>query len=214
MFTWDDEAEEYTAEFEDEDTDSDLLDGLREDADFRAFLPDGDETSWTVSGEALAALLRPAGDLALEFDTPDEDNTEQVMFTFFLDPYHAAGEIDGEVRCELAGEDDGIAEIALELDLDATRDVTDEFVELADDLGADGSMEGLDAIEVALVASGEGTLSWDLEAGRMAGLTVELDTEITFTAYGEQEFGDQSFEMELTLEMEGSTVISIEVEGR
>jgi hypothetical protein len=68
VFTWDEEHGTYGVAFGKgvEDGDEELLEGLLEDADLRALLPEGDAKEgdeWALDPAAFGALLSPCGDL-------------------------------------------------------------------------------------------------------------------------------------------------------
>ncbi len=219
LFTWDEEEEEYEIAFEEDNSgyDDDLLEGLVAQADLSFLLPE-DEVSegdtWEVEAGALAALLRPGGDLALEVASEaDEDDLRPIVLCYFFGLAECGEDIDGEVALEYEGieeTDDGeLAAIALQLELSSSRPIVEAMAKLAEDLDLDQTtFEGMAEAAVEHAFEGEGTLLWDVEAARAHSLSIEGDLEVTFSAGGSE--GGMDVSMELVFS--GTTKLTVEVE--
>ena len=77
VFTWNDDDGEYELSFpEGEEGDAELLEGLTEDMDFRALLPDGELSegeSYDIDLAGLVDVMAPGGDLKIEMEVDGAD---------------------------------------------------------------------------------------------------------------------------------------------
>ena len=219
LFTWDEEEGEYEIAFEDDESggDDELLAGLVAETDLSFLLPEGEVSEgdeWDIEAEALAALIRPGGDLALELETDsDEPDLQPVILCYFSCLAECGEDIEGEVGLEYEGmkeTDDGdFAAIALNLEISSSRDVLEAMSELSEALGIDRSQFAeMDAMDVDHAFEAEGTLLWDVEAGHAHSLSIEGTLETTFSA--EASRGGMDMSMELVFS--GTTEITVEVE--
>ena len=179
VFDWDADEEQYSAEpDEDSNVDAELLGRLEEDADMRAFLPDGEvevDESWDLDTLALVYALDPGGDLGLDADK-EEDERE-------LDDLLREN-TTGDAKATFAGtrEEGGttVAVIRFEGELRSEGEIT--------------TLEGSEqSIEVRMDV--KGVLLWDLEHGHMH--TFEADMESTLDVIESSE--TQGFVAEITL---------------
>jgi len=158
-----DEDGDWTAAIEDdEDFDSELLEGLSAHFGFRSFLPEdleaeeGDE--WEIPLEAYAELRNPAGLMAFEFDEKSPFPSARKQFT---------DNLEGEMLAKWVSfdEEEGLATIDLLFELSTHTEVE---VELSLP-GAEGEMS--QAMEIELDLSGE--LIWDMKQGALRSIVVE-----------------------------------------
>jgi len=230
LFTWDAESEEYSASWGDgEDGDSDLLEGLVADMDFKDLLPDGEVTrgdSWDFKAEALSGFGMPGGNTALlpkDMDVGvDIEMFEELMGDFEDQLYSAFDDLlEGTLRASHAGpaEDrgEGVLAISLELETDGSFDFSEMIDELMQSLL---ESEGIDpsevdiaiteaAIELEFEAGGE--LYWDTAANRSsaANLAGDMILGVSFAAEGEVE--GEGGDIELFIEFGGDVTSVYEV---
>ena len=209
LFTWDEEEGAYVATFpEDADSDEALLEGLEEDTDLRGFLPSGEVAegdTWEVDTEYLVHLMAPGGDLKLLPEEVDGmggmgDPTSELGFSEML------GDIEGDVYCEYKGLRDGLAVIAVEMEISSTNDLT-EMIRAAmedADMGAMGAEIDFHGVNVDMEIEGEGTLLWSPEAGHFTSFEFSGDMEqvMEMAMAASTPMGDM--EMEQTITMSGN----------
>lgn len=204
VFTWNEDSESFDAAFaEGTEGDEDLLAELDEDMDLRRLLPAGpvsEGDSWSIEPDAFASILDPGGDLALEDEESEEQDTSDQDAAL---RENVAGTIRATYR---AREEDGVAVIALEVDTNSHAE---------HELGADEVPEGASGtgrVEVSFLLEGE--LRWDLGHGH--ALSFELSGESGLTAIQTitGEFEGESIEHVQTMVFSGETSFSMHVERR
>jgi hypothetical protein len=185
-FTWNEETNEYDAAFADEEGDADLLVGLFEDMDLRAFLPGreveiGDE--WDVEPRELASVMAPGGNLKLvpeelAYDMSGMSGQMGELSDWFDE------NLQGKVRCRLQevrrqGETQ-VAVITIELQLENDVDLTEMAQEELDrvELPPDAGEIEVEHMQIDLRIEGKGVLLWDLQAGHFHALDVTGDIEM------------------------------------
>ena len=227
VFTWNEDEGEYDVAFADEEGDSDLLDGLREEMDLRFFLPPGEvseDETWEVDVKELIALATPGGDLSLLPD--DQDMPDFEDFEFFEDIFgddlldQFEDLFEGSCECTYQGSRDEegvrVAEIAVELEIASAADLSDLLIEILDAItervGADEIPIDVEIADLNLDLEGQGVLLWDLEAGQLHSF--ELTSDVVFAidlGVSVEEDGTSHF-AELSVEMSGSVEHLIEAE--
>ncbi len=223
-FTWDADAEEYTAAFEDEDADSDLLEGLAEDMDMRFLLPSGGSASegdeWEVPGENLRHLIAPGGKLSL---LPEELDDEDGFMSGFnqgpQDPADVLGELDGGATCVFTGtrEIDGkkVAVISVTIEVTTANDMTDKVLEQMEDQDLPDEVSNMEVehMDIELEVEAEGTLLWDIAAGVVYGLELSgTQTMLMDMGMSMEAEGMGSMELEQSFEMSGSFTLNVATE--
>ncbi|MEM7310747.1 MAG: hypothetical protein AAF682_29000 [Planctomycetota bacterium] len=159
-----DDGESFDAAPADGEGDEDLLDGVEADLGLRRLLPtDGEPqaigASWTVSGEGLAQLFEPGGNLGWELP-PD---MAQYMRLDYEERTH-----DGSLELTLTKIEGGDAPRAIcAVEGKLTR-VTVQEGDLSQVPVTDGT--ATDTVEEAWEV--EGQLVWDLAANQVAALTL------------------------------------------
>lgn len=213
-FRWNEESETYDLAFVDSDVDEDLLEGLVEDMDLRALLPDHDvavDESWNVDPRALPTVMAPGGDLKLVADNSGYGLGDMSGQMGELSDWFDEN-LRGEVRCRLVEVvregDREIAVVAITMELENDVDLT----ELAqDELAKVELPPGSSGIEVEhmrtnLAIEGEGRLEWDLAGGHFHELALsgdfrmkmDLGVNIELAGFGEVST-QQEFDMSGTL---------------
>ncbi len=219
-FRWDEDEEEYVAAWvnEDDQPAEAFLAGLREDMDLRAFLPSGeveDGESWEVDAAALTAILRPGGDLHLLPNDIGDDNGETVLLCFWWCAAEIGDEASGEATATWNGVEEGFGRIDIELEVSFDRDVTDEMIDLAEELANESSADPpeFDEMTVSFDLSGTVSILWDMEAGRVSSYEFEGDSTVLMEGLVVQDMGSASLELELRMELSGATTLTLKTEA-
>src|SRR5262245_13349445 len=147
----------------DQKLDAELLDGLDEDMDLRAFLPDkpvakGD--SWDVEPAAFHAVLWPGG--RLPFHDADKHESDAVEHELNAAP---CASLDGDAKVTYAGqrEEDGVKVFVLHVKADLSR--TGESKPSSEHGGAPGAK-----VKVEFTTQAEGDLLWSVEHAHLISL--------------------------------------------
>lgn len=218
-FRWDAEGGDYVAKFpEDEEGDEALLEGLAEDVDLRAFLPDGEVDegeSWEVEPSAMRAVLAPGGDLKLEADggggmmsSGPQPSMEQIL-----------GEMEGKVTATFTGtrevEGTSMAVIKLAIEISSSNDLADFLTEQMANQempeGMDFEMD-VESMDMEFALEGEGELLWNMKAGILGSLSIEGDSSVTTDMAMTVNAMGQEQAMENSVTLAGSTTIEMTFE--
>ncbi len=205
IFTWDADEGEYTIEAgEDDAIDDDLLAGLEEDMDLRAFLPDDEVEegdSWEIEAETFLTFMWPGGSLQFynsEFEEGPSENTER-MNEAVVDALTG----DGEVTFEGTREEDGVRVAVLALTLEMSSEGTIE-VEGPDGNTADNS--------VTMEREIEGEILWNLDAGLLHSASLSADATLSFGSAYVFDGPQGSMDVEQTQTFEGTVVYAVTIE--
>ncbi len=228
LFTWNADSEEYDVAFADGDGDTDLLDGLEEDMDLRALLPDGEVSegdSWELDAESLASLAMPGGNLKLIPDDADEESMEEFeeMFEELGEEFGELFEesLDGDSTATFTGtrEVDGktVGVVALELDVSMSVDLTDVLYDVIDELMAEnGAPEGLEidlgAAQLDASFTGTGELLWDMGAGLVHALELSGEMEVSMDIAVDVDAEGEAHTLEAFFAMVGDLKSSVAAE--
>ena len=191
VFTWNADHGRFDVQAAaDQELDAELLDGLDEDMDLRAFLPDkpvakGD--SWDVEPAAFHAVLWPGGRLPFhDADKDEPDEIERALNAAFY------ASLDGDAKVTHAGqrEEDGVKVFVLHVkaDLSYTGEHVPSSEYTSEHSGTPGAkMKGEFTTQL------EGDLLWSVEHAHLISLTLEGQAAVTQgTSY---EWQGQSVEM-------------------
>jgi len=220
-FTWNEETKEYGLAFVENEGDKELLEGLFEDMDLRAFLPGrevevGDE--WEIEPREISTVMAPGGDLKLVPEELAYDMSPMSGQMGELSDWFDEN-LQGKVSCRLdeirSEGEDRIAVIAIKLELENDVDLTEMAQE---ELERIELPPGAGEIEVAhmlidLRIEGEGVLLWNLGAGHFHALDVENDFEMKMDIGVSLElpgFGDVMHSQEF--DMSGSLTFGAEIQ--
>jgi len=211
-FKWNEENGEYDVDYHESEGESELLEGLTEDMDFRALLPAGsvdEDESWDIDVKQLTAILAPGGDMGL---VPEMDEEEMGMMPGMQDFGRGMNDmlgdlLEGEANGTFKGyqEVDGVrvAVIALTVSIESSNDMTEKVAEAMGELPIEAELD-IDYMDIEVSIEGEGTLHWDVEGGHVHSYDMSgsmgfiTDMGMTMT------MGDQDMEMEQTFEMSGT----------
>lgn len=169
--------------------DAALLPGLAEDLDLRAFLPTEDmgvEDWWNVDAAALARVLAPGGQLALNPDRSSIPSSElldplEVATTMLCVLAENTGELGGDVTVTWSKnkELEGRSLAVLEIDWKSTsKDALAERARAMLAAAGAPSERTAPTIDFGVESEGKGLLLWDLAAGRAHSFALELDSTI------------------------------------
>ncbi|NOT31214.1 MAG: hypothetical protein HOP15_12270 [Planctomycetes bacterium] len=160
----------------DQKLDAELLDGLDEDMDLRAFLPDkpvakGD--SWDVEPAAFHAVLWPGG--RLPFHDADKHEPDAIEHELNAALYAS---LDGDAKVTYAGqrEEDGVKVFVLHVKADLSR--TGESVPSSEYTSEHGGTPGT-KVKLEFTTQAEGDLLWSVEHAHLISLTLEGKATVT-----------------------------------
>ncbi len=218
------EGEEgFEASFpEDRGGDEELLEGLAARLDLALLLPEeeveeGD--TWYVDLEVFEILQDPGGDLHLE---ADEGAGGPGGLGMMVVENEERAEPEGELLAEYLGqrEEDGreLAAIQLTVDLATFQDLTDLMAEMSegelpDDAPPEAIMPEIESAEMERTYEGEGLVLWDLEAGRLHSLDLELGVVERQTLVMLLDHPEMDGEIEQTTVMEGFENFEVRCDG-
>ena len=215
VFTWDDDAQAYTTAFASGEGETDLLEDLTEDMDFRALLPDKDVSvgeSWEVPLEELECIAAPGGNVKLLPDTGEEVEDFSEMQEMFEDKFSDLGELfEGQWTCTYLGQSEDDAKLALigiETTVEASIDLTETLLELVDMVAAEVEEElpdiQVDTADLTFEFEGAGTLAWDQSEGHFASFDLAGDLIFSADLAVSVDVEGESHSAELYLEMSGT----------
>lgn len=196
-FAWNEDDEDYEVAFFESEGDEDLLEGMSVDMDMTAFLPPGEVDegdTWSVESSKLAPALF-FGQEPGEADTGGDPMAEMILAE--MKPQFEAMMNDLETLCEYNGtRDEGgvnVGVIGVKMTGEGTVDLAGLITSVAEQEGADAGLElDIATAELTLSLEGEGTLLWDIAAGRMHGFQMESELEIGFEVDVSADMGGES----------------------
>ena len=207
IFTWAEDEEKYAVEFaeKDEDEDEDLLEELNAHADLAWFLPESEVAegdSWDLEVGAFPALTSPGGDTKIE-RANEEFRPESPLWVSIpgFDELFAEN-LEGNVTCTYEGAEDGIATVAIEMELESRFERELEPIRVLD-------REVAKSTSYSSSLALEGELRWNVEAGHASTLLLEGDGKLEY-----EEARDRSFlyETRTTQNFEGRLRIKVTIE--
>ncbi len=172
LFTWDSDAEEFSASFGEDsgDLDADLLEGLIARCDFAGFLPDEDVSEgdeWEVPTSAYIAITNLCGDLNITREDDEEDGGEEYNEAF---DENLAGDL--KATWKETREEDGVRYAVIALAFELTTEIEREEEVTFNDVS--GTQETTDSFEFELA----GELLWNLAGNRVHSLNLTGDLEL------------------------------------
>jgi len=208
-FTWDAEKKEYTRAFDPAGGEEKLLEGLREDMDLRALLPDGEVEEgeeWEIDPKELVDVLAPGGNLSLKpKDAPDGGMSMgasgmENMADMFGD------DVEGKCKAQFTGMRDvegvQLAVVKLTIDMKAKTDMTERVKEQMEEQDLPPEVEGMEfkSIDIEYSLEAEGELLWNVAGGHFHSLDLsgtsgfKSDQSMAMKVQGREMNIDQSME--------------------
>ncbi len=220
IFSWNDEDSEYELSFpEGEEGDADLLEGLSEDMDFRALLPDGELAegeSYEIDLMGLVDVMAPGGDLKVEMEVdgaqagmgPDPAMMSDLS-QFFGDAVE--GSATGKFLEMRDVDGTNVAVIEIEVEIAASADMSEMAAETmgAEELPAEMTVDRMD---LTMNLEGTGELFWNVEAGHIHSMTFQADLDIGMDMAMGMDMGGQSMDLGMEMAMSGSVKSSLVTE--
>ena len=222
LFSWDDDEGEFTTAYHESEGDEELLEGLTEDMDFRALLPEGDVSvgdTWEIDPKALVSVLFPGGNTGL---VPDDEGGAEEMMPGMDGMGANMGEmlgdlLEGEASAEYTGteEVDGVtvAVISFTISIASSNDMTEIVEESMSEMPDDGPEISVNYVDVEIEMEGEGTLQWDLAANRAHSYEIQGSMNTLMDMGMGVSMGDNEMEMEQSMEMSGTFNSSMTIEA-
>ena len=190
---------EFEREFDSQGGDSALLEGLSEDMDLRALLPDDDVAEgddWSIEPEAFDLLLRPGGSMAFEYEGGEDE--------WAFDPLGVEGEL--EARLDGEREVDGV-----QLAVVSIRGRVVKLEERATDLTYVPVADGTATETSRTIYDLTGEFLWDTGAGHVHSLELEADVHNVVVTMKDE--GQEGPDFESTLTMTGHWMLTVSTEG-
>lgn len=216
VFTWD-EAGDYDVAFEEEGRDEELLNGLLQEMDFLAFLPDGEVSEgeqWEIEPRALLHVLAPGGNL--KFTPEGEELADMMQMGNQMNVAETLGDFEGTFTGTFTGtrEVDGtkVAVIQIDVDASSSKDMTDivsqamEEMEMPPEMG-EVEME-YDSVDTEFEFKGKGELLWNIAGGHAHSFDLSGDALIATDMSYSMKMGEQSMDMEMSMEMSGTQTVT------
>ena len=223
-FKWDDKEESYLTILPEGSTlDEDEVEGLLEDTDFRALLPDGEVSEgdeWEIEISNLQSILSPGGETLLVAEDNEEGPSTMGMGNNdmgSLNDYFNE-ECEGEFNAVFDGmqkTDDGeFAAIKFTFEVSNAIDMTEKVQESLEDGELPegvGEME-IESVDIEVAYEGEGVLLWDLKAGHFHSYEASGEFEMITDQAMLLEAMGQEMSIEQTMEFSGSLTYSASAE--
>jgi len=214
QFRWDADAETYDVSYHDCEGDESALEDLGVDMDLRMLLPDSEVSegdSWMLEPEQVRNLILFGSDTGeLSPDMEDDPMGIGPLIESELLPQIESLLEELSAECTYKGrrEVDGTAVGAIEVTLEGegSIDLSGLIRGLIDSQvpeGMDIAVE-IDEAVVSLTLEGEGTLLWDLGAGRLHSFEMSPELEILIDVALTVEAAGESQEFEASVELLGS----------
>jgi len=217
VFDWNEEKSEFAVSFpKDSESDEELLEGLEEDMDFRALLPDGDVSEgdeWKLDPAVAVDILAPGGNLKL---VPEDMSEEMEALMGGMGGNEMGdlrdwleGEIEGSVTCTYVGmrEVDGtsLALIEFAVNINTAVDMTDKVLEKMDEVPMpQGAEVELDHMDIEFEMEAKGQLFWNVKAGHFHSFELTGSTAMVMDFGMAMNMGGQEMTMEYAMEMSGT----------
>ena len=206
VFTWDEDEEEHRPSSD--DLDDEVLPRLVFDLDFTALLPEGEVEqgdSWSLDYETYRVVMDPWGELPFDYETSDGQtipgNEDDDEFASEVDETH-----DGELVVTFAGtrEEDGATVAVLELEGELE---TERTVDASRETERGQFSTHSEILETRTL---KGEALWDLEAGHLSSLELEVEIHGEDHSVRVMQFGDEEREFESDTVREGTITIRAE----
>ena len=221
-FTWDSDAETYKRAWVGGEGDSSHLDGLAEDLDLRALLPDGEVSvgdSWAVDPEAFVDLLYSGGDLSFEMSSTGDSppagvgNIEDQPSP--RESFDKLGDCKVTARLAEPRSDGGrrLAVISFTADLEGSLDNSEAVLKTLGEMVPGGTFN-VELANTDTFVEGKGEMLWDMAAGHAASLTFEGELTASQEQRASLSFGGQELDIESTTNTSGTVELKVEISAK
>lgn len=207
-FTWDEDEEEHVPSSD--DLDDDVLANLTFDLDLTALLPEGpveEGDSWALDHETYETVMDAWGELPFVYETSEGQTIPGTGGDGDFEPEIDETK-DGELVVTFAGTrlEDGITVAVLELEGELE---TERTVDASQETERGSFSSHSEVLETRTVG---GEALWDLEAGHLLSLELEVDVHAEDESVRVMRFGEEEREFETTTVREGAITIRVEFE--
>ena len=221
VFSREQDSDQVAVEFaEGSDGAEALLEDLHIEFDFRDLLP-GDAVEvgsvWEVEPGDLIDVLAPCGDLKISLSIDGQATGLTPGADPSTDLRSVLGEIEGSVEATFTGlreeGDRQFAVIALAVDVEATKDLTEETRAAMSSVGEglpEGSNVEVQSFDSELTLEGEGELLWDVAGGHFRSFKLDVEMTSTIDAANSIGNGGPRSLQEMNIETSGSMVFQAE----
>lgn len=216
LFTWDGEKKEFVRAFEPAGGEEKLLEGLREDMDLRALLPDGEVKEgeeWNIDPKELVDVLAPGGDLALK---PKESGGEEDGMGMgpsgmenLADMF--GDDVEGKATAKFTGmrEVDGAQCAVVKLTI-AIKSKTDMTEQVREQLKGEDPPEGVESMDITSLdveyeLEAEGELLWNVAGGHFHSLDLSGTNNFKSDQAISMKVGGRDMAIEQSMEFSGTT---------
>lgn len=211
LFVRDAESGEFKPRWpEGVDGDDDLLTGLTEDMDLRAFLPKdavAEGQRWEIDPTAMISAMSSGGDLKLVPEEMEANDMQMMGPQGSMSDWFAEG-LSGTVAAVFEGirEEDGrkLAVIRITFDVKNAVDMSEMMETAMESMPPEAGEMEFDHMDLEIAYEGEGLLLWDLDRGigrsfdTSGSFGMLMDMGMTMDNQG------QSMNLQMTMEMSGS----------
>lgn len=216
-FTWDAEKKEFKRAFDPVGGEEKLLEGLREDMDLRALLPDGEVeegAEWDLDPKELVDVLAPGGNMSLK---PKDAGAEEMgmgstgmenMAEIFGD------DVAGKSKAKFAGmrEVDGVqmAVVKITIDMKAKNDMTESAQEKIKESDLPPEIESmeLESVDVEFALEAEGEMLWNVAGGHFHSLDLSGTTSFKSSQSMSIKAAGREMNIDQSMEFSGTTTFT------
>lgn len=222
LFSLGEDEEGYDVAWHESEGDDELLEGLKEDMDMRALLPEGpvaEGDSWEIEPSALASVLAPGGNLALvpELDEdfqgmPGMGNMNQGLDQMLGDSLEGTATATFQGTREVDGVTVGV--IALVIDIEGTNDMTEVVLEQMAEMPEEVGEISIEYMDVEVDIEAEGTLFWNLAGNHAHSMDLNGTMSMVMDSAMSMSPGGQEMQIEQMFEMSGTLENALKVQAR
>ncbi len=218
LFTWDADKKEFGKAFDPAGGEEKLLEGLREDMDLRALLPDhevkeGEE--WEIEAKSLIDVLAPGGNVSLKPKEGGEDASMGMGSSGMENMSEMFGDdVEGKSKAQFTGlrEVDGtqMAVVKVTIDMKAKTDMTEKVREQMKKGDLPPEVEGMefDSVDIEYALEAEGELLWDVAGGHFHSLDLSGTTSFKSAQSMSIKVQGRDMKIDQSMEFSGTTTFA------